>query len=323
MILVVGASGQLGTLVVQKLTKQGRPVRALVRSGRGVDALTGAELVRGDLREPAGLVAALDGVEAVIATANGVAPIRRGETTVGLARGYAELIDRAAATGVRRFVLASVPLSDVDEAVPDLRLKRVIERRLAGTGLSHLSVRFAPFTEVWLAMVGSSIPDRGEVNSILRRPYPFLARFRRATGRSIEDRGQLVLPGPADRRQAFVSVHDAADVMVATIDAPLSGAVDVGGPEVLSWADVAAEYERLLGRPVRVVSLPAGVFRAAHAALAPVAPSAANIMGLNLYMATTETAWDTAATTAALGVGPLRTVRQVLAEKAALPATQE
>jgi hypothetical protein len=40
-------------------------------------------------------------------------------------------------------------------------------------------------------------------------------------------------------------------------------------------------------------------------------------------MATTETAWDTAATTAALGVGPLRTVRQVLAEKAALPATQE
>jgi uncharacterized protein YbjT (DUF2867 family) len=320
MILVVGASGQLGTLVVQKLTKQGRPVRALVRSGRGVDALTGAELVRGDLREPAGLDAALDGVEAVVATANGVAPIRRGETTVGLARGYAELIDRAAAAGVRRFVLASVPLSDVDETVPDLRLKRVIERRLAGTGLSHLSVRFARFTEVWLAMVGSSIPDRGEVNSVLRRPYPFLARFRRATGRSIEDRGQLVLPGPADRRQAFVSVHDAADVMVATIDAPLSGAVDVGGPEVLSWADVAAEYERVLGRPVRVLSLPAGVFRAAQAALAPFAPSAANVMGLNLYMATTDTAWDTAATTAALGVGPLRTVRKVLAEKAALPA---
>src|SRR5689334_24076571 len=70
MILVVGASGQLGTLVVQKLTKQGRPVRALVRSGRGVDALTGAELVHGDLREPAGLDAALDGVEAVVATAN-------------------------------------------------------------------------------------------------------------------------------------------------------------------------------------------------------------------------------------------------------------
>jgi uncharacterized protein YbjT (DUF2867 family) len=35
MILVVGAGGQLGTLVVQKLAKQGRPVRALVRSGRG------------------------------------------------------------------------------------------------------------------------------------------------------------------------------------------------------------------------------------------------------------------------------------------------
>jgi len=96
--------------------------------------------------------------------------------------------------------------------------------------------------------------------------------------------------------------------------------VDVGGPEVLSWSEVAAEFQRVLGRPVRVVSLPAGAFRAARAALAPVAPSVANIMGLNLLMATSETDWDTTATTDALGVGPLRTVRQVLAEKAALPA---
>jgi uncharacterized protein YbjT (DUF2867 family) len=323
MILVVGASGQLGTLVVQKLTKQGRPVRALVRSGRGVDALTGAELVQGDLREPAGLDVALDGVDAVVATANGVAPSRRGETTAGLARGYAGLVDRAAAAGVRRFVLASVPTSALDETVPDLRLKRLVERRLAGSGLSHLSVRFAPFTEVWLALVGSTVPDRGEVNSMLHRPYPFLARFRWATGSSVEDRGRLVLPGPADRRQAFISVHDAADVLVAGIDAPLAGAVDVGGPEVLSWTEVAAEFERVLGRPVRVVSLPAGAFRAARAALAPVAPSVANIMGLNLFMATADTDWDTTTTTDALGVGPLRTVRQVLAEKAALPAAQE
>ena len=323
MILVVGASGQLGTLVVQQLRKQGRPVRALVRSGRGVDALTGAELVHGDLREPAGLDAALDGVDAVVATANAVAPTRRGDSAAALARGYAGLVDRAAAGGVRRFVLASVQPSELDETVPDLRLKRVVERRLAGTGLSHLSVRLAPFTEVWLAMVGSSIPDRGEVNSTLRRPYPFLARFRRATGRSIEDRGRLVAPGPADRRQAFVSVHDAADVLVAAIDAPLAGAVDVGGPEVLTWTDVAGEYEGVLGRRVGVVSVPAGVFRLARAALAPFAPAAANVMGLNLFMATDDTAWDTASTTAALGVGPLRTVRQVLAEKAALPAAPE
>ena len=322
MILVVGASGQLGTLVVQELIRQDGPVRALVRSGRGVDALAGAELVPGDLREPAGLEAALDGVEAVVATANGAAPTRRGETTAALAPGYAGLVDRAAAAGVRRFVLASVPRSDLDEAVPDLRLKRVVERRLAGTGMSWLSVRFAPFTEIWLAMVGSSIPDRGEVNSTLRRPYPFLARFRKATGRSIEDRGRLVVPGPADRRQAFVSVHDAARVLVAAIDSPLTGEVDVGGPEVLSWTDVAAEYERVLGRPVRVVGVPAGVFRAAQVALSPFAPAAANVMGLNVLVATTETAWDTAATTAALGVGPLRTVGQVLAEKAALPAGQ-
>ena len=322
MILVVGATGQLGTLVVRRLLDQGRPVRALVRSGRGTDALSGAELVPGDLREPDSLAAALAGVDTVVATANSVAPADRGNTPAALARGYAELIGRAAGAGVGRFVLASVPLSRTQDTVPELRLKRTVERRLETSGLSYLSVRLAPFTEIWLALVGSSLPDRGEVNATLRRPYPFLARFRRLTGRSIEDRGRLVLPGPAGLRQAFVSVHDAADVLVAAIDAPLTGAVDVGGPEILTWTDVAGEFERVLGRPVWVVSLPAGVFRAARAALAPVAPSAANVMGMNLFMATTETPWDTARTTAELGLGPLRTVRQVLTEKAALP-TQE
>ena len=217
---------------------------------------------------------------------------------------------------------ASVQPSELDETVPDLRLKRVVERRLAGSGLSHLSVRLAPFTEVWLAMVGSSIPDRGDQLDAapavpVPGPVPAGDRAQRRGPRA------AVVPGPADRRQAFVSVHDAADVLVAAIDAPLTGAVDVGGPEVLTWTDVAGEYERVLGRPVRVVSVPAGVFRGARAALAPVAPAAANVMGLNLFMATDDTAWDPAPTTAALGVGPLRTVRQVLAEKAALPAAPE
>jgi hypothetical protein len=165
-------------------------------------------------------------------------------------------------------VPASVPLSPVQDTVPELRAKRAVERRLETSGLSHLSVRLAPFTEIWLALVGSSLPDRGELNATLCRPYPFLARFRKATGRSVEDRGRLVLPGPAGLRQAFISVHDAADVLVAGIDAPVAGALDVGGPEILTWAEVAAEFERVLGRPVRVVSVPAGVFRAARTAMA-------------------------------------------------------
>jgi len=72
--------------------------------------------------------------------------------------GYAELISRAAEAGVGRFVFASIPVTPVDDEVPEARLKRLTERRLESSGLSYVSVRLAPFTEVWLALVGSSTP---------------------------------------------------------------------------------------------------------------------------------------------------------------------
>jgi uncharacterized protein YbjT (DUF2867 family) len=51
-LLVVGATGQLGSLVVRELRREGRQVRALVRTGAPVGdlAATGAHLVVGDLR---------------------------------------------------------------------------------------------------------------------------------------------------------------------------------------------------------------------------------------------------------------------------------
>jgi uncharacterized protein YbjT (DUF2867 family) len=322
MILVVGATGQLGTLVVRRLRAQGRPVRALVRPGGRVQPLSdaGAELVSGDLRDRASLAAAMSGVDAVVATANSVVPSRTGDSAGALARGYADLVGLAADAGVSRFVLASVPVTGVDEEVPELRLKRLVERRLQDSGLSHLSLRLAPFTEVWLALVGSSLPERGETNGTLQRPYPFLRRFRRLSGRTIEDRGLLMHPGPAARRNAFISVGDAADALVASVDATVGGAVEVGGPEILSWTDVASRFADVLGRPVRTAGVPATTYALAQRVMAPVAPAAANVMGLNLMMATNDTAWDSAKATADLGLGRLRTVHEVLSAKAALPA---
>jgi uncharacterized protein YbjT (DUF2867 family) len=54
MILVVGATGELGTAVVRRLTAKGQSVRAFVRRGSRHEHLQamGAELAYGDLREP-------------------------------------------------------------------------------------------------------------------------------------------------------------------------------------------------------------------------------------------------------------------------------
>jgi uncharacterized protein YbjT (DUF2867 family) len=322
-ILVVGATGQLGSLVVLELGRQGRPVRAMVRPpdlGRDlVDA--GAELVAADLLKPETLDDALRGVRAVVATANAVAPTHRGDGHDALTRGYAEFIARAKAAGVERFVYASVPETPLDDDVPMIRAKRTVEELLAASGMSYAAPRMPPFIEVWLALVGSSIPVRGEPRATVQRQYPVLRRFRGVTGRSIEERGVMVLPGPASTRNAFISVHDTARVLSALVDATdVTGPVDVGGPEILTWTEVAEIFGEVLCRPVRVRSTPVAVFTVAQRVLARIAPSVSNVMGLNRLLATSETPWDTSEVTRRLGVHPLRTVEQVLREKAALPA---
>ena len=322
MILVVGATGQVGSRVVRTLRAQGEPVRAMVRDPASAAdlAATGAELVVADLGRPETLDAALDGVSAVVATANAVAPIRPGDSAAVVDAGYAELVRRAERAGVFRFVLGSVPITPLDEGVPVAWTKRRTEQLLADSGLSWLSLRMAPFTEVWLALVGSEVPLRGEQRATLARAYPTLRRFRRITGRTVERRGVMLVPGRPTARQAFLSVDDAARGLAAAIRKETGdGPVDLGGPESLSWTDIARIYERVLGRRVRVVSQPASVFAAGQRLLAPVAPSLAGVMALSRLIATSETDWDTADTARRLRLGPLSTVEDVLREKAALP----
>src|SRR5262249_53218589 len=65
MILVTGATGNVGFEVVKKLFDRSLPVRAFVRSRSGAQAVAfpGVELVEGDARRPDTFVRALDGVD--------------------------------------------------------------------------------------------------------------------------------------------------------------------------------------------------------------------------------------------------------------------
>ena len=322
MILVVGATGQVGSLVVRRLRADGEAVRAMVRDPASAAdlAATCAELVVADLAHPETLDAALDGVDAVVATANAVAPIRPGDSAAVVEAGYGELIRRAERSGVRRFVLMSVPETPLDERVPVAASKRRVERLLGESGLSWLALRTPPFVEVWLALVGSELPLRGEERTTLGRAYPTLRRFRRVTGRTVERRGVMIVPGPASARQAFLSVHDAATALAAAVHPGTGeGPVDLGGPEVLTWTDVARIFELVLGRRIRVLSQPAAVFGVLQRLFTPVAPSLAGVMGLNRLIATSETDWDTSETAARLGLPARKTVERILREKAALP----
>ncbi|MCM2292548.1 SDR family oxidoreductase [Allorhizobium sp. BGMRC 0089] len=67
-ILVLGATGATGRLIVSKAIAKGYEVVALVRSKAKAKDLVGAELVEGDARDPVALARAIAGCDAVISS---------------------------------------------------------------------------------------------------------------------------------------------------------------------------------------------------------------------------------------------------------------
>ncbi|RJQ76315.1 NAD-dependent epimerase/dehydratase family protein [Pseudonocardiaceae bacterium YIM PH 21723] len=109
-ILVTGATGTQGGATARRLLAAGRPVRALVRDLNAPAATElaalGAQLVRGDLDDPAGLKTAVAGAVAVFAVPPLAFDQDSPDTGTEARRGRA-LIDAVVAAGIDRVVLTT------------------------------------------------------------------------------------------------------------------------------------------------------------------------------------------------------------------------
>jgi len=241
MIAVIGATGIVGGMITRRLLEQGKEVRILVRhnspseqlakEGRATSAEelveAGAQPVYGDLRDRASLDAALEGIETVISTANSVG--RGGEDnpqSVDL-EGNRNLIEAAREAGVEHFVFVSSLGADPDHPVPFMRGKGQSEASLRQSGMYYTILAPTPYMEVWVAVVVGMPVSQG---------YP------------------VTLVGEGRRRHSFISDRDVAAFAVAAVDhgAARNEYLAIGGPEALSWREVVATYERVLGRSIPV-----------------------------------------------------------------------
>ena len=235
MILVVGATGRLGGGIARSLLSRGQSVRVLVRESSPHQTLreNGAEVVYGDLRDRASLAMACAGAEAVITTANSAR--RSGADTVEAVdlNGTRDLIDAAAAAGVRHFVYTSVLGASEDHPAPFLAAKGANNAHLHASGMPWTILAPNAFQESWPAVVVGT---------------PALA------GRPV------TIVGEGRRRHTFVAETDVAAFALAALEHPsaVNRLIPVGGPEALTWRDVVSVYERVLGRPIDVRFVPPG-----------------------------------------------------------------
>lgn len=166
-VLVVGATGHLGGLVVDHLLKEGYSVRALVRPHTDTANLIkkGVEVVRGDLTDRQSLSSAIPGADALITTAIGYAGRKKGDTLESVDdQGNRNLIDAAKEAGLKRFIFTSILTADKAVNVPHFYQKKRIEDYLEESGVPYVSIRPGGFLD---SLLNTSDLMNGKVRAMV------------------------------------------------------------------------------------------------------------------------------------------------------------
>jgi uncharacterized protein YbjT (DUF2867 family) len=232
-VVVVGGTGMLGGQVVTALLSRGKRVRALVRPVSDAARLerAGVEIARGDMMDPASLLRAMDGADAVVTTAAGYTRHSKGDTAEIDRTGNSNLADAASRAGVRRFVLTSILTCDQTPQVPHFWHKKLAEDRLEVLGVPFVSLRPGAF-----------------LDQITRMGDPFAKR-------------RLMSFGSPTMPLTYVLTSDVAGYLADAVDAPgVDGQrIDIGWDRPVSMQEIAKISGRLLGQQVRVRTIPAGL----------------------------------------------------------------
>lgn len=293
-ILVVGASGQLGTALVKKLVERQKKVIALVRPTTSYQHLSsyGVEVRFGDLTDTESLKTVCQGIDVIIATANSVSPRQKGDTLRKIdVKGYFNLIDAANSAHVHHFIYCSaISFGELDDFVPISSAKRKVEKYLMRSGLNYTIFRPDAFMDISFAFLGTDLPLQGAENATLDRPFKFSRGFFNGIRKNMEEKSEAGIIGNGQNKHSFICIDDAAAFHAAAVDLPdlKNTIMNLGGPQALSMLEVVQIFEKVLGKKLKIKHTPAVIMKIMSYVLKPFNPAASNIMALNYATAKTE-----------------------------------
>lgn len=242
MILLTGASSTVGAALLRRLLAGGRPVRCLVRDPREIGPeRVRVQLVLGDLAAPSSFRHAMRGIDCVVHLAGAPRDAQGASIEEVNALATLRLVRAAETAGVRRFVFVSALGASVSSAARVLRSKALAERAVAAasfeTTILASSLVVAP-GDRWL--------------TVLERLSWLPA---------------MLVPGRGQARYQPISASDVADCVLAVLDTPVTGRLELAGPDELSHDEIVAAVLRARGRRRRHLHVPPPVVRAGLAAL--------------------------------------------------------
>jgi len=222
MILVTGATGNIGVPLTMALRERGVPFRALTRLPRHAEELRerGMEAVLGNLGDEEALDVAMEGVDRLFLLSSPGADAVRQEFNA---------IDAAVRAGVRHVVKLSVIDADLHSPCRIMRGHAEIERHLMASGPAYTLVR----------------------------PNSLFQNLLHGAAATVREVGSIF--GAYDA--ARISQVDAADVArVAAVALTQPGheglTYEVTGPTASTYPEIAAALTQVCGRLVSYVDLP-------------------------------------------------------------------
>jgi uncharacterized protein YbjT (DUF2867 family) len=220
MILITGASGNVGKTVLQEVAKSGAKHKAMYRSGQeAAKAPKGTETVIADFAKPETLTAALKDVDSVYLVCSPIPELAQLESN---------MIDACAASQAKHVVLNSaMGAGDYDKSFPSWHRK--VEEKLKGTRLGWTILRPNSFHQNVLAFYAPTIRTEGVFYSSMR-----------------------------DAKNSFLDVRDIATVAAKALSGGehTGEMYELNGPEAINYTELAKKISKVAGREVKYVDLP-------------------------------------------------------------------
>lgn len=265
-ILVTGGTGFVGSALVTRLQRDARHrVRITLRQAAPVPDAHGAVFPGYDLAATTVWKPALAGIDAVVHTAarvhvmNDTSASPLSEFRRVNVEGSTALARQAAAAGVKRFVFISSIKVNGEATSPGHPYRATDPPRPVDPyGISKHEA------EVALHRIAS---DSGMKLVVIRPPLVYgpgvRGNFRSMLGWL--NRGVPLPFGAIDNRRSMVAIDNLVDLIVTCLDddAAVGKTFLVGDEEDLSTTELLRRCARALGRPARLIPVPAALVRAA------------------------------------------------------------
>ncbi len=229
MILVTGASGQVGSQVLNEVLKAGMPAKAIYRSeDDAAKRPAGAQTVIADFADQEAMSRALQGVDQVFLVCGPVPQLVELESK-----------------GIEACKVAGV--------------KHIVQNSALGAGTFDSSF------PKWHSEVEKFIDGSGIPRSIIR-PNSFMQNVVNYYAPTIRTQGAFY-SSMGNARVSFIDTRDIGAFVAKLFSSPAhqGKTYELNGPEAFTYAELAEQISQVTGTPVRYVDIPVAQQRQAMA----------------------------------------------------------